>query len=144
MELIDLSNVTNIQINTILNKYMIDSQIEDDGDVVVEESARFFIDIDVESKKMNIYTNIRLKERQLVPIDTLYTFLSRINIISDSVKYSVADDDVIHCNMSIPLYGHIDEVFFIRLIKSIQKELLSTQSISNDINKFISQTNKKD
>ncbi|MCA6917339.1 hypothetical protein LF941_18290 [Pectobacterium versatile] len=141
---IDLKTVSAVTIHGVLEKYLIDSEIEDDGEIAVDESARFFIKIDSESRLLTFYTNIKLTDKNSVPLDILSTFVSRLNIVSDSVRFSFFDEKTIHCDSSIPLDGSIDDTFFIRLVKNIQKNLVSAQSLSNDIPHFISQTNNPD
>jgi len=140
MEMIDLSKITPLQISSILNNFLIDHEIdEDDNDVVVDDISRFYIRINKEKGVIEFYTNMRINEKkELSTLDT-YEFITRLNIVSDTVNYAMIAKKGIHCSYSIPMDGIVNEKFFVKAVKLVTKSLSTTEVLIQDPKGFLTE-----
>lgn len=118
--LINLENLENSDINEILEKYFIESETDDDGDLIIDASARIYIKVDNDEKILRFFSFVRTKDGSQETEFSL--MLENINRASYTVKYSIMKTSVM-VEYGIPLFGHIDHKHLIKVIHHIDGEI---------------------
>lgn len=138
--MLDLADSNASNLEKVLETYLIDYSVDpDDGDIIVDDIAKFFLRKNFEKKLIEFYTNIKISNKKEMSQLEAYEFVTKLNVISDTLKYSLIKKNAIHCSYSIPMDGSIDEVFFAKLVKLIIKSLATAELLMQDPQGFLSE-----
>lgn len=119
-KLIDLETIETDEIQKILNQYFIDSELDEDNDLIIDASVRIYVRPDKEAKILRLFSFLRTKENSTET--ELLTKLESINRVSYTVKYSNIKTTVM-AEYGIPLHGHIDHKHLIKTIYHVDGEI---------------------
>lgn len=131
--MLDLENIDNEKVVEILNKYFIENKIDKDNDIFIESPIRMYINADKERGALRFYAFIHSKN--LIKNEDLESkipgFVNYINKSSRTLKYATLTNETlsIMAEYGIILKGNVDDEFFIRTIKHIEKEVENTKSL---------------
>jgi len=136
-DLIELKNITQEDIKKTLDRYLIDCEIDEDGDVVVTQPMRHYIKIEKEENVLRffrfIYLTARFKIEELndpeIDDETKTKLLSLVNDLNASsyfTKYALFRKSII-AEFSIVLDGRIDERSIIKSLQYYHAESISAE-----------------
>lgn len=120
IKLINLENITNERINKILNDYFMDSEMDDDGDVVVNKPTKIYITVDHELGNLRFMSFIQTKKDRDEQI--ILENIDARNAGSSSVKFSKMTNSIL-AEYGMPLFGHIDQKHLIKTINHIEERV---------------------
>lgn len=134
--MINLDNLNNEKIIELLDKYLIDNELEDDGDIFLENPARLYIRVEKDESVIRfmtfISTNILSSEQQK---DILKT-VNEANQASRTLKYSTISRDeaveAILCEYALSLSGDVDDKFLIKTIRLIERDIIDFKTYFPD------------
>lgn len=118
--LINLESLTSEKINEILNDYFIESEIDEDGDVVVNRPINIYIMVDKELGTLRFISFIHTKKDRDENI--ILKEIDARNSASSSVKYSKMANSIL-AEYGMPLFGHIDQKHLIKTINHVEEKV---------------------
>lgn len=136
-DLIELKNITQDDIKSILDKYLIDCEIDEDGDLVVLQPTRHYIKIEKEDNVIRlfrfIYLTAKFKIDELndptMDDETKTRLLSVVNDMNANsffTRFTLFKKSVI-AECSIVLDGRVDEKLIIKSIQYFHTEVISNE-----------------
>lgn len=142
----DLSKITNEDIKGILDKYLISSEIDEDGDFIIKEPMRHYIKIEKEEGILRFYRFIYLTslfdivETEDPVMDNememmLLRGINELNMNSFFTRFALFKKSII-AESSIVLEGFSDEKSLVKSIKYYQSEMLDMEK-SSPLKKWI-------
>lgn len=125
--MIELKEQDNKKISDILNKYLIDNEIDDDGDIVVDSESIIYIKVDNGNELIRMFSFLHLSDLANVQdsdFDSYIDFINSMNYFSKFSKLRPKEKKTpLLCESCLVLFGCIDETFLIKTIKRVEKEI---------------------
>jgi len=125
--MIKLSNTSNLEISEMLNKYLIGSNTDDDGDLLIDGTFRIYLRIQKDRRVIRFFSFISEDTLKDITDENFNSFLDFINGASYSVKYSKMGLDLVRspllCEYCISNEGSVDDSFIVKTIQMIEKEI---------------------
>ncbi|XGI79046.1 YbjN domain-containing protein [Enterobacter hormaechei] len=126
--MIELGSLTNEKVMALLDKYLIDHNLEDDGDIFLENPSRLYIRIDEDVNVIRLMSFINMNIFSEEQQSDVYKLVNEANKASYALKFStISVDDVVKailCEYGIPMIGEVDDKFFIKIIRTIEKDIV--------------------
>lgn len=145
-KMIELNEQTNESISNILKKYIIENNIDDDGDIFVESAARIYIRVDKEKGMLRFFSFIQPAVLESVSLETIDKYINFINMGSYTVKYSrLKDEDKkspLICEYGLILDGFVDDSFLIKTLRKIEKEIISAKNLATKYDSLMDEMKK--
>lgn len=142
--MLDLQEQTTETISSILNKYLIDHKIDNDGDIAIESPVRLYVRVLSDNKILRFMSFIH--QESLTPMNegNLNKFVTFINGGGYTVKYSLMPNKTIICEYGLVLGGMVDENFIIKSLKNFEKEVSKARGMALNYELIKSIINKND
>lgn len=119
---LDLEKITREDITEVLEKYFMNYEIDDDGDILVKDPSRIYIETKEDSSVLRFYSFIHYKDyqnKELIP-----KLINKVNSVSYGTTYLIIKNDTILCEYDIFLFGEINERAIIKTIRKIGEDVL--------------------
>ena len=148
--MLDLKELNIETISQTLNKYLIDHEIDEDGDIFIESPSRVYISIVDDKRILRIMSFIHGDSLKSIKDQDLNAFIEYLNGGSYTVKYaklgrfnpSEAPKSLI-CEYGMLLLGLIDESFLIRTIKHFEIEISEAKLLAPEFENIKEMLEKK-
>ena len=127
MELVNLEMLDMIKLKETLNKYFIKSIIDGDGDLIISGSINLYSNIDKEKDTLRFFGSIPTKHLKKEK-EILNSFATRVNMASNTIKYSNTDDSIFF-EYGLFTLGSVDEKFIVTTVQNIMKEVNDTRGL---------------
>jgi len=133
-KMIELNEQTNESISNILKRYIIENEVDSDGDIFVDSPSRIYIRIDKEKGILRFFSFIQPEALEFVSEGNYDRYVNFINTASYTVKYSKLRDNEkrspLICEYGLVLDGFIDDSFLIKTLRRVEKEIISARSLA--------------
>lgn len=134
----NLSTATIESIKQLLDKYIINNSIDEDGEIRVLGSISLFIAINDDKQVIRFYTIVTTGYLDASEED-IKIFTERSNLASNSVKYSFENKEGgIYSEYGLYKAGTVSEEFFIQTLKGVITEIQEMKFLFPLMKKIIS------
>lgn len=130
------NEINSKKIKDILDKYLIENELDDDGDVVIDEPLRMYIQINEREKVIRIFRfsylfglfdDISLETNDVeIPFDLRFKILDEVNELNTASNFAkhILFKKSILSETSVIIDSSINEEGFVRHFKKFQSEII--------------------